>query len=355
MASRIQKLREEVRLRRQARRSATIALDAMGSDAGPDELMQGAYDAVTALHWITVICAGPSDKLEAIIRRRELAHPRLRVEHAPQVVTMDEAPKDSLRKKDSSVSVAARLVHEGRAAAMLSAGNTGATMATAMMTWRQLPGISRPAIAAVIPHPRHPSIILDVGANVDCKPRHLLHFAIMGAVYARHVFRRRNPRVGLLSIGEEETKGNEQIFDTQKLMRQSTLNYCGNAEGRDLFREKFDVVVCDGFVGNVVLKVAEGLVEFIFDNLKQQIQSNLVAQIGALGMKPVLRSFKKTIDHSEYGGAPLLGLNGNCIICHGSSRAKSIMNAIRVADEMAGANVNRRIVELLKQNTPDSQ
>lgn len=323
----------------------------MGTDHGPEEVLKGAYDAVEAFPNLTVICCGPEDRLKGILRTHRWRHDRLLVEHASEVVGMHEAPRDSLKKKNSSVAVAARLVHQKRASGMVSPGNTGATMATAMMQWRTLPGISRPAIAAVLPHPKRPCILLDVGANVDCKPRHLLHFAMMGSVYSHAVFHRRSPRVGLLSIGEEECKGNDLTLQAHMLLKDSTLHFGGNAEGRDLMRGTFDVVVCDGFVGNVVLKTSEGLAEFIMHHLKEEVQSSgLVSQLGALAMKPALKNFKRKVDHTEYGGAPLLGLNGTCIICHGSSRAKAIMNALRVAMEMVGARVNDRIQELLQAN-----
>jgi glycerol-3-phosphate acyltransferase PlsX len=350
MYSRMQRLRDQARQRRASRREVTVALDAMGTDHGPEELLNGAYAAVQEFGNITVACTGPEDKLRAICSRHHWTHDRLTFTNATQAVSMDEAAKDSLKKKDSSVAVAARLVREGVAAGMVSAGNTGAAMATAMFQWRTLPGISRPAIATMIPHPKNPCILLDVGANVDCKPRHLLHFAIMGSVYAHYVYRRRSPRIGLLSIGEEEGKGNELVFETQKLLKTSSLNYGGNAEGRDLFMGKFDVIVCDGFVGNVVLKFGEALAEFILSNLKQELSKNIVSQLGALAMMPAFRSFKRSVDYAEYGGAPLLGLQGNCVITHGSSKSKAIKNAIRVASELAGAKVNEHILELIARN-----
>lgn len=351
MNSRMQQLRAQARTRRAFRRPVTIALDAMGSDHGPEVLLEGAFEAVQDFPNATVICTGPEEKLASILKQRNWNNPRLLIENATEVVRMDEAPRDSLRKKNSTVAVAAGLVREGRASAMVSAGNTGASMATAMQQWRPLPGISRPAIVAIIPHPNHPCFLLDVGANVDCKPRHLFHFAMMGSVYAHYVYHRRQPRVGILSIGEEESKGNELVFQTQKLLADSTLNFRGNAEGRDVFKGKFDVIVCDGFVGNVVLKFGEGLAESIMSNLKEDIRKNVIAQIGALAMMPVFRSFRRRVDYAEYGGAPLLGLQGNCIITHGSSKARAIRNAIRVAGEMVSAKVNDHIIELVRKNS----
>lgn len=353
MTSRIQMLRNEVRKRRRQRprHPLTISLDVAGTDHGIEVPLQGAFDAVTEYPSVSVICCGPLRKMEDTLRQRGWQHPRILLEEATEVVGMHEAPKETLKKRDSSVTVAARLVREGRAQGMVSAGNTGATMATAMFQWRQLPGISRPAIVAIMPNPKRPTFILDVGANVDCKPRHLFQFAIMGSIYAHYVYHRRNPRVGILSIGEEETKGNEQVFETQKLLRASTLNFHGNAEGRDLFRGTFDVVVCDGFVGNVTLKSCEAVADFIMHHLKHELNRNIVSQLGALAMMPAFRSFRKQIDVAEYGGGPLLGLNGTCIICHGSSGPLAIKNAIGVASDQVASKVNEHIIEAVRINS----
>jgi len=352
MPSRYEKLRQIVRQRRRIRAlgDCTIALDAMGSDHGPEVLLEGAYLAVSQYPTLRVICTGPRMRLHSLLRHHGWQHPRLFVEDAPEVVSMHEAPSESLRKRQSSVAVAARLVQERKADGMVSAGNTGATMAVTLMMWRTLPGISRPAISAILPHPERPCVLLDVGANVDCKPRHLLHFALMGSVYSRYTFFRRHPRVALLSIGEEETKGSELVFAARDLLRTTNLNFAGNAEGRDLVRGKFDVVVCDGFVGNIVLKFGEAVVEFIMDSIRQEVQKSLVSQLGAVAVMPALRNFKRQVDYAEFGGAPLLGVRGNCIISHGSSHAKAIKNAIRVAAEMAGARVNDHIIECLQEN-----
>ena len=333
MSNRIRQLREEIIRRRRERHHVpcVLALDAMGTDSGPEEMLHGAYEAVVKHSHISVIATGPVPRLHAVLRANKWIHPRITLENADEVVGMDESPRESLKKRDASVAVAARLVKQGRADGMVAPGNTGATMAHAMFQWRTLPGISRPSIAAFFPHPRRPLILLDVGANVDCRPRHLLHFAIMGSVYSRFMFHCRRPRVGVLSIGEEDSKGNELVFEAQKLLRASTLNFAGNAEGRDLLKGGFDVVVCDGYVGNVVLKFGEGVVEFIFENLKEEVGRQFLSQIGALAMLPALKRFKKRVDYTEVGGAPLLGLNGNCVICHGSSRAKAIMNALHTA------------------------
>lgn len=352
MPSRFEKLRQLVRQRRRLRAvgETTIALDAMGTDHGPEVLLEGAFLAVQQFPKLTVICTGPRGRLQSLLRQHGWEHPRLQIEDAKEVVSMHETPSDSLRKRHSSVAVAARLVHEKIADGMVSAGNTGATMATTLLMWRTLPGISRPAISAILPHPERPCVLLDVGANVDCKPRHLLHFAIMGAVYSRYMFYRRHPRVALLSIGEEACKGNELVLATRELLGATNLNFAGNAEGRDLVKGKFDVVVCDGFVGNIVLKFGEAVVDFIIDSIKQEVQKSLVSQLGAVAMMPALRNFKRQVDYAEFGGAPLLGVRGNCIIAHGSSHAKAIKNAIRVAAEMAGARINEHIIEVLREN-----
>lgn len=328
----------------------TVALDVMGSEIGPEEMIRGAYDAVMKYPLITVVCVGDEKLIGRAMRSLELSHPRLLLQHAGDVVGMDEQPNQAVKKKDSSIAVAADLVKEKKADAVVSPGNTGATMAVCMVSWKRLPGISRPAIATVLPHPKRPCLLLDVGANVDCKGRNLLHFAIMGSTYARYVLHRRRPRVGVLSNGEEDCKGTELVKEAAGLLRGSTLNFAGNAEGRDLMRGTFDVVVCDGFVGNIVLKFGEALGEFIMSNLKEEVRRNLISQVGALAMLPALQRFKKQVDHAEYGGAPLLGLNGVCIICHGSSRSKAIFNAIRVASEQVSLRVNNHILEVLSEN-----
>jgi len=354
MASRFSRLREQVRLRRQERYRGpvTVALDVMGTEIGVDEMLRGALEAVEHMPLVSVICVGDQPLIEKHLRKLGIVHPRISVEHAEEVVGMSEQPHQALKKKNSSIAVAARLVHEKAADAVVSPGNTGATMATCMVAWKRLPGISRPAIATLLPHPKRPCLLLDVGANVDCKGRHLLHFGIMGATYAQYVLYRRNPVVGLLSNGEEDCKGTEMVKEAGAFLRASTLTFGGNAEGRDLMRGTFDVVVCDGFVGNVVLKFGEGLAEFIMTNLKEEVRRSLISKVGALTMLPALQRFKKQVDHAEYGGAPLLGLNGVCIICHGSSRAKAIRNAIRVASEQVSLKVNKHILEVLEAN-PD--
>lgn len=339
-------------MRRQGRYRGpvTVALDVMGTEVGVDEMLRGALQAVEDFPLVSVICVGDAELIDSHMRRLAISHSRITIEHADDVIGMDEQPHQSLKKKNSSIAIAARLVHDKLADAVVSPGNTGATMATCMVQWRRLPGISRPAIATVLPHPKRPCLLLDVGANIDCKGRNLLHFAIMGSTYARFVLHRRKPRVGVLSNGEEDCKGTEMVKEAAGLLRSSTLNFSGNAEGRDLMNGTFDVVVCDGFVGNVVLKFGEALAEFIMTNLKDEVRRSVISQVGALAMLPALQRFRKQVDHAEYGGAPLLGLNGVCIICHGSSRAKAIRNAIRVAAEQVSLKVNEHILEELHAN-----
>jgi phosphate acyltransferase len=230
----------------------------------------------------------------------------------------------------------------------VSAGNTGASLAHALTCWGRLKGIKRPGIATLIPTPTHPCLILDVGANVDCRPRHLLDFAIMGSVYAREVMGRKNPRIGLLSVGSERLKGNSLTLGTYELLEQSHLNFVGNVEGRDLFSGGLDVAVCDGFVGNVALKVCESVASMIMSGIKGAMKRNMFSLTGAILMSPGMKKFKKKIDYSEYGGAPLLGVNGICIIAHGASNPKAIANAIRGAMESVEKQVNRHISAELK-------
>lgn len=352
MSSRYSQLRNEVRTRRRSgsQQPVTVAVDVAGGESGAFELLSGAFQAVTNQPLTSVICVGNVHEMQKTMVQHNLVHPRLTLQHAPDVVTMKDQPGQAIKKKESSIFVAAELVKAGTAQALVAPGNTGATMAICMIRWGRLPGISRPAIAAVLPHPRRPCLLLDVGANVDCKPKNLLHFAVMGSVYARYVLHRRSPRVGLLSNGEEECKGNLLNREVLGILQSSTLNFRGNAEGRDLMKGTLDVVVCDGFTGNIVLKFGEGLAEFIMTNLKDEVQKSVVSKLGALAMLPALRNFKKQVDHAEYGGAPLLGLNGTCVICHGSSRAKAIMNAIRVASEQVSLKINEHIVEVLEAN-----
>jgi glycerol-3-phosphate acyltransferase PlsX len=324
----------------------TIALDAMGGDKFPKPEVEGAIQAAKAFD-LKIILVGREDVLRKELQEhggwRSLP---IEIRHASEQITMEDSAGKAVRsKKDSSIRVASRLVREGLAQGVVSAGNTGAVMATAKMVQGMLPGVDRPALASAFPTLNgRPAVMLDVGANVDCTPKMLAQFAVMGNAYSRVIFRNKYPRVGLLSIGEEEHKGNALTHDAYPLLKSLTnLNFIGNVEGRDLYTGVVDVIVCDGFVGNVALKVSEGLVEVVRQSLKQSLKTSIPRKVGAYLARGAFNDFKKRVDYSEYGGAPLLGLNGICVICHGRSNAKAIRNAIRIAKEFAEGRINERI------------
>jgi glycerol-3-phosphate acyltransferase PlsX len=296
--------------------------------------IEGAVAAARELG-LSVLLVGNEDELSRSLLRHSTNGLGITICHAPETVGMDESPSAALRKKKhSSIRVGLELVKRGEADAFISAGNTGAVMATAMVTLGSLPGVERPAIALIVPTLRGQSILLDAGANADCKPRHLLQFAIMGDIYARQVMGKKSPTVGLLSIGEEESKGNELTREAFKeLEEERSLNFTGNVEGREVFSGAADVIVCDGFTGNIALKISESAAEFFTVSLKEELEKGLVGKLGALLTRGAFRRFKKRVDYTEYGGAPLLGVGGICIISHGRSTAKAIKNAIRVAAE----------------------
>ncbi|MFN2433542.1 MAG: phosphate acyltransferase PlsX [Gemmatimonadota bacterium] len=309
-----------------------IALDAMGGDAAPEIPLAGALAAIEEWPDVEVLLTGDERELEPLLRQRRYPAGRLTVHHAPEQVGMEEAPTAALRKKrDSSISVGLRLLKEGHADAFFSAGNTGAVMAQAMLTLGRIPGISRPAIATIFPTMRELCILMDVGANVDCKPAHLVQFAIMGDVYARDVFRVERPRVGLLNNGEEPSKGNEQARETYAALAQTSLNFIGNVEGKDILSGAADVVVTDGFIGNILLKFSESVLHFINFGMKRELAQSPLARAGALLLRPALRRMRRRLDYAEYGGAPLLGVDGIAIIGHGRSSVKAVKNAIRAA------------------------
>ncbi len=323
-----------------------IAVDAMGGDHAPREIVAGAVRAARDLG-VEVILVGPTGRLREELRLVDAPGMPVRIEEAPEVIEMAEAPAMALRRKRrASVGVAVDLVRRGEADAMVSAGNTGAAMAAALLTLGRIEGIDRPAIAAVLPTLRGRAIMLDVGANVDCRPKHLLQFAVMGSVYASRVLGIDIPRVGLLSNGAEDTKGNEVVIRAAELLRQSGLRFVGNVEGRDFFDGVADVVACDGFVGNVVLKFGEGLALGIFTLLREELSRGLLVRVGVALARPRLRALARRMDYTEYGGAPLLGVNGVCIISHGSSKAKAIRNAVALAME----SVRSRIVETIRDD-----
>jgi glycerol-3-phosphate acyltransferase PlsX len=328
-----------------------IALDAMGSDKAPAPEISGAILACQKLA-VRVHLVGPEPELRPLLARALEAQGLLEGDlpitlvHASERIGMDEKAAIAVRhKKDSSMRVGMRMVREHRAAAFVTAGNTGAAMATAKMVLGALTGVDRPALAMVLPTlvKGRPCVLLDVGANVDCKAQNLEQFAVMGELYARSIFNMKRPRVGLLSIGEEEGKGNELTSEAFPLLKKLPLNFVGNVEGRDIYNGEADVIVCDGFVGNVALKTSEGLTRLVRELLKTSLNETVTARAGALLSRKAFRAFKKTIDPTEYGGAPLLGLRGICFVGHGSSNDCAIMNCIRVAAEFAERGINEQI------------
>ena len=323
----------------------TIALDAMGGDFGPDVVVPAALRALEEHGDLNVILVGDEAVLRNALQRHKAAtHGRVRIYHASQKVEMDETPSHALRnKKDSSMRVAINLVKNGVAGACVSAGNTGALMATARFVLKMLPGIDRPAICTALPTMTSHTWMLDLGANVDCNAEHLLQFALMGSVLAGAVDNNPQPRIGLLNIGEEEIKGNEQVKEAARLLAQSPLNYSGYAEGDDIYKGNFDVIVCDGFVGNISLKSSEGVARMIAHFIRQEFTRNLLTKLAAMIAMPVLRSFREKIDPRRYNGASLLGLKGIVIKSHGSADVLSYANAIKVAIVEARESVPERI------------
>ncbi len=318
-----------------------IALDAMGGDAAPAVTVRGALDAVDALG-IGVVLVGDETRIRAELGTQ--GDGRISVRHASEVVGMEESPAVALRrKKDSSIRVAVNLVKSGEADAVVSAGNTGAAMATSFLVLGASEGVDRPGIATVMPSAQDPFVLIDAGATVDCKPMHLLQFGVMGEVYASMALGRANPKIGLLSIGEEASKGNELTKESFKLLSDSHLNFVGNVEGKDIFAGAVDVVVCDGFIGNVALKIGEGIVEAAVHMLRRELAHSLLGKLGYVLLKAGVPELKKKLDYSEYGGAPLLGINGICIISHGRSSSKAIRNALAVAADAARNNLPETI------------
>jgi glycerol-3-phosphate acyltransferase PlsX len=321
-----------------------VAVDAMGGDFAPRALVDGALAA--ARHFdLGVALVGRRDAIDAELQRHpDRDRDRLRVIDAADVVSMDEAPSAALRRKpNASIRVAAAMVARGDAAALFSAGHTGATVMAAHAAFGMLAGVDRPALAATVPTPNRPAILLDVGASVECRPQHLLQFALMGDVYARVALGLDRPRIGLLSIGEEASKGNELTRDAHRLLRASPLAFTGNVEARDVYTGRADVVVCDGFTGNVVLKVSEGLVDVVERLLSDELSSTITMRVGSLIARRALRHFRRRVDYSEYGGAPLLGVAGVAIVGHGRSSAKAVRNAVVMAYRFASQRVIERI------------
>lgn len=329
----------------------------MGGDFGPPINIEGAIQASLAWPAIEVVLVGEKNRLEQELRKFSSSKtllPGLTIHHASDMVGMHESPVEACRTKpDSSIMVCAKLVAEGKADGLVSAGNSGATMAASLLHLRRLEGISRPAIATIFPTLKGHCVLLDMGANVDCKPKHLLQFAVMGSVYHQAIFKKPSPTVGLLSIGEEEGKGNELTNETHELLKNSGLHYIGNVEGRDIPIGKADVIVCDGFVGNVVLKFGEGLAEALLTLIRDEVKGHPLSLLGGLLLKGSLKRIKAKMDPAEYGGAPLLGIQGISIVSHGGSNAYAIKNAIRVAAELYRDNINMHIHEQLKTISPN--
>jgi glycerol-3-phosphate acyltransferase PlsX len=327
----------------------TVAVDAMGGDHAPQAEVAGAILAAKE-YSLRVLLVGREDVVRAeLARHHEARDLPIGTVHASQQITMEDSAKAVRTKPDSSLRVASRLVRDGAAQGFVSAGNTGAVMATAKIVQGVVKGVERPALAGVFPTlPGVPVVLIDVGANVDCTPRMLAQFAVMGEIYSRVILHTSNPRVGILSIGEEDHKGNEVTRNTAALLRTLPLNFVGNVEGRDLYSGSADVIVCDGFIGNVALKVSEGLVDMVGKMLRESLEASALRKAGYALARGAFSDFRKRVDYSEYGGAPLLGVKGVCIICHGRSNANAIKNAIRVAAEFAGGGINEKIEEELR-------
>lgn len=331
-----------------------IVLDAMGGDSGPEVAILGALAAVRARDDLGVILVGPEEtlreRLVGLAQGDGAALSRVSVHPASEIITMEDVPVDAVRKKkDATVVVGFDLVKNGRADAVVSAGNSGATLAAAVKKLGRLSGICRPGIASVFPSVKGPAMVMDIGANVDCRARHLYEFAVMASCYARLLLKKEQPRVGLLSIGTETGKGNALVKEAYPLLRESPLNFIGNVEGRDVYLGDVDVVVCDGFIGNVLLKTSEGLADAAARMIREEILKTWRARLGYVLLRGALAAVKKKVDYAEYGGAPLLGINGTGIICHGASGADALRNAVLVAADMARYDINGAIVRLLAE------
>jgi glycerol-3-phosphate acyltransferase PlsX len=324
-----------------------IAVDAMGGDYAPGVVVEGAVQSVKKTPY-EIILVGDKTRLTGEMKNYRSSSLPLSIYHCSEVIGMDESPAIACRqKKDSSIMVATRLVKEGMADAMVSAGNSGAVLASALMVLGRLPKVDRPAIAALIPTLKGVVALLDVGANVNSTAKGLLQFAVMGNIYMKTIMNKESPRIGLLSTGVEETKGNEVTVEAHRLLRQSGLNFTGNVEGKDIVKGKADVIVCDGFVGNILLKFSEGIAGEFISLFRDEILKYPFRKIALILLRGAFKDIKKRVDYTEYGGAPLLGVDGCSIICHGGSNAKAISNAIRVAGEFVEKRINQQIKESL--------
>jgi glycerol-3-phosphate acyltransferase PlsX len=327
-----------------------IALDAMGGDYAPAVTIEGAIETVNDFEDIDIILVGNESSIKIELDSKRYPPNRISIRHASQIVSMDESPSVAIKKKkDSSIRRACELVKNGEADAFVSAGHSGVIMATALLLLGTSNGVDRPAIAAIMPTLKAPFVLIDAGVNLHCRPANLLQFAIMGSTYCRVIFGRSEPKVALISIGEEDTKGNELTREAFKLLKKASINFTGNIDGTDIFTGNADVIVCDGFTGNIVLKTSEGLADVLIKMLKREVAHLTAGRIGYLLMKPALRNFKKKTDYDEYGGAPLLGINGTCIISHGRSTAKAIKKAIRVASDFAKNRVYEIITSAIER------
>jgi len=322
----------------------------MGGDRGPDLIARAAVGTLEAQPSdLDIVLVGARDQIEPVLRKSGANHPKIQIAHASEIVGMSEAPASAIRKKkDSSIAVAMRLLKAGEVDAFVSAGNTGAVVAGSLVSIGRLHGVSRPAIATFYPTSKRATIFLDIGANSVCTPKNLVQFGVMGSVFAEYHLGIKDPRVGLLNIGEERSKGTDMIRAAYDLLRGVDLNFIGNVEGRDVMAGKVDVVVCDGFVGNVVLKFSESILAFTSQMLRQEIKKSLRAKLGALLLKPVFSTFRQRLDYAEYGGAPLLGVNGVVIICHGKSSPRAVRNAILMAQRFVSYGINEHIEERFK-------
>ncbi len=327
--------------------TARIALDAMGGDRGPEEMVAGAVRAVNEYD-LQVILLGDEGRLAGALKGHRADPDRLRIVHTSQAIGMEEQPFEAVRrKKDASIVVAFDQLRAGAVDAVVSAGNSGAIMAAAIRKLGRLPHVARPGIASIFPSLKEPVVMMDAGANVDCRPQHLFQFGVMASAFSRVLLGKERPRVGLLSIGEEGGKGNLLVKGARELFLKSSLNFVGNVEGRDIFQGEVDVIVCDGFVGNVCLKVSEGLAEAIMAMLRAEMSKSVFAKLGYLLARGAFAGFRRRVDYAEYGGAPLLGMNGTGIVCHGRSNAVAIKNAIRVAADLVSRRVNDQIMNLM--------
>ena len=327
-----------------------IAVDAMGGDFGPSVVVPGAVDAARYTD-TEVILVGDEDQIRAELRKMAADAPKVRIVHCTQVAGMKDKPSDVLRrKKDSSIHVACQLVRDGEADGLISAGNSGATVACGMFILGRIPGVERPALASIIRVHGLPTVLVDVGANVDCRPFHLFQFGLMADVMTKDILQIKKPRIGILSIGEEEGKGNIQVKEAFELFKLSNVNFIGNIEGRDIYTDIVDIVVCDGFVGNVALKLSEGLAQSLVRAFKSILQEGFLAKAATLLIRKSLKNFVKDLDYAEYGGAPLLGLQGAVLVCHGASSKRAIGNAVRTTATSVRMDTNKHLVDELTAN-----